>query len=296
MSRIYLVGLLAGCASALVGAGWQIMTRQSAMSAIAPLDLAMLRYWIPALVLAPLAWRQGLRPAGLPWPLLLVLVVGGGLPFGLLAMTGAKFAPAAHMGVLVPGAAPLLAAGIAWLLSRETPSRGRAAGLACMGLSVVVLGARAWADDGAAGTWRGDALFLVAAFVWAAFTLALRRSGLGPLHAAALINTWSALLLLPWFAVHGAPTIASLPWPELAIHALWQGVLAGLLGFLMFAVAVARLGPGQAAAVGALVPMVSAVGGWWWLGEQLSAAEWLAAAGVTLGVLLASGVLDRRAK
>ena len=51
MSRSYLLGLLAGCASTLIGAGWQIMTRQSSAHAIAPIDLAVLRYFIPALVL-----------------------------------------------------------------------------------------------------------------------------------------------------------------------------------------------------------------------------------------------------
>ena len=294
MSRSLLLGLLAGGASALIGAGWQIMTRQSSAHAIAPIDLAVLRYFIPALVLAPVAWRLGLRPAGVPWPVLLVLVAGGGLPFGLLAMTGARFAPAAHMGVLVPGAAPLMAAGLAWLASREAPPRSRIAGLACMAVSVLVLGSRAWGGHG--DVWRGDALFLGAAFIWAAFTLSLRRSGLTVLQSAALVNTWSALLLLPWFALRGAPTLAALPWADLAVHGIWQGVLAGLTGFLLFAFAVDRLGPAQAAALGALVPVVSSLGGWWWLGEQLSPAEWLAAAGVTLGVLLASGVLERRTK
>ena len=180
------------------------------------------------------------------------------------------------------------------LASREAPPRSRVAGLACMAASVLVLGSRAWGGEG--DTWRGDALFLGAAFIWAAFTLGLRRSGLTVLRSAALVNTWSALLLLPWFALHGTPTLAVLPWADLAVHGVWQGLLAGLAGFLLFAFAVNRLGPAQAAALGALVPVVSAMGGWWWLGEQLSPAEWLAVAGVTLGVLLASGVLERRTK
>jgi drug/metabolite transporter (DMT)-like permease len=292
MSRSYVLGLLAGCTSALIGAGWQIMTRQSSAQAIAPIDLAVLRYFIPALVLAPVAWRLGLRPAGVPWPVLLVLVAGGGLPFGLLAMTGAQFAPAAHMGVLIPGAAPLMAAGLAWLASREAPPRSRLAGLACIAISVLVLGSRAWSGDG--DVWRGDALFLGSAFIWAAFTLGLRRSGLTVLQSAALVNTWSALLLLPWLVLSGAPTLAALSLGHLAMHGLWQGLLAGLAGFLLFAFAVDRLGPAQATALGALVPVACALGGWLWLEERLSTAEWLAAAGVTLGVLLASGVLERR--
>lgn len=292
MSRTQFVGLLAGIACAFIAAGWQVMTRHSAVSAVSPMDLALLRYWIPGLVLAPVAWRLGLCPRSVRWPILFVLVAGGGLPFGVLAMSGALFAPAAHMGVLVPGMAPFMAAVMAWWVSSEVPSRARAAGLAFMMVSALVLGSRSWADG--AGTWQGDLLFLLAAFAWAAFTVALRESGLSPLQVAALVNAWSAILLLPWFAWHGAPTLARLPVAELVAQGIWQGVLAGLGAFVLFALAVERLGPSPAAAVGAIVPVISAAGGWWWLGERLSPAEWLAAVGVTTGVLLASGVLDRR--
>ncbi|WP_436293988.1 hypothetical protein [Variovorax sp. LjRoot178] len=86
-------GMLAGVAAALVGGVWQVVTRQSTTTTIAPPDLAILRYGIAALVLLPLLLRTGLLPRGVPRRLLAGMVIGAGLPFGLIAMTGTMFAP-----------------------------------------------------------------------------------------------------------------------------------------------------------------------------------------------------------
>src|SRR5262245_6327129 len=115
-------GLLAGLASALIGGGWQIATRHSTTATgVAPADLALLRYAIPAVILLPVLWRAWPKLRRTDGRCLLLMAAGGGLPFGLLAIGGTQFAPAAHMGVLVAGAAPLFAAGLAWCVWREVP-------------------------------------------------------------------------------------------------------------------------------------------------------------------------------
>ena len=282
-----LAGVALGLLAALIGGSWQVVTRQSATTTIAPADLVILRYGIPALLLAPLWWRGGLLPPGVPaWRLALV-VAGAGLPFGALAIGGAALAPASHMGVLMAGAGPLFTAAMAWALWRERPGRRRSGGLLLMALAVGLLGA------GTLAGWRpahavGDAMFLLAAALWTAFALALRGSGLGPWQAAALINTWSALGVAAWVLARGGTRLFDAPLPHLLQQALWQGVLAGVLGLWAFNGAVARLGAPGAAAFGALAPAVSALGGWWWLGEPLGPLEAAAVGAAVLGVLLAN--------
>ena len=158
-------GLLAGLAAALIGGAWQVVTRQSTTTTIAPADLAILRYGIPTLVLLPVLLRVGLVPRRLSRRLLALMVIGAGLPFGLVAMTGSMFAPATHMGVLMAGASPLFATALAWVLWRERPDRWRAFGLACMALGVVLLGSRSFSGP-SSGAWQGDLLFLLAAVLW----------------------------------------------------------------------------------------------------------------------------------
>ncbi|MDM0013920.1 DMT family transporter [Variovorax sp. J22P168] len=282
-----LAGLLAGLASALIGGGWQVMTRHATTGSIAAADLVILRYVIPSLALCPLLLRLGLLPQRLPRRLLLAIVAGAGLPFGLAAMSGTRFAPAAHMGVLMAGASPLFVAGLAWVLWRERPGRGRGIGLACLACGVALLGGSALAGA-APGAWRGDLLFLLAAALWAGYTLAFRRSGLTAWQGAALVNGWSALLLLPWLAWRGEVHLFDAPLRDLVWQALWQGLVAGLLGLWLIGFAIERLGAARAAAFGALAPVFAALGGWWWLGDRLSALDLLAVAATVAGVGLAS--------
>jgi drug/metabolite transporter (DMT)-like permease len=293
MDRNRLLGLLFGTLAALIGGAWQVLTRQATTTVLAPMDLALLRYTIPALLLLPLLRRTGLWPRGAPGTALLVMAVGGGLPFGLVAMTGTRFAPSAHMGVLMAGASPLMAAALAWLLWREKVSGLRAMGLALMATGVLLLGAKGSSVlASGAEVWRGDALFLLAALLWAGYSLAFGRTGLTPWQGAAVVSAWSALLLVPlWVGsvLLGSSRLFAVAPAELLWHALFQGVVAGLFGLWTVSAAIARLGASQAAAFGALAPVVSALGGWWWLRDPISAWDLFAVAAAVLGVLLASG-------
>lgn len=286
-------GLALGLLSALVGGAWQVATRHSTTTTLPADELVILRYGVPALVLAPLLWRIGLKPAGLPAWRLALWTAGAGLPFGLLAMSGSRLAPSAHMGVLMAGASPLIAAGLAWALWRERPGGARALGLALMAGGVALLGGSVLAR------WQpahalGDLLFLSAATLWAVFTLTLRGSTLGPWQVAALVNAWSALGVLAWVLLRGGSRLLAAPPADIALQALWQGLIAGLLGLWAYGAAVARLGPAGAAAFGALVPAISALGGWWWLGDALGPLDLAAVLAAVTGVALASGALGRR--
>ncbi|MGL4576535.1 MAG: EamA family transporter, partial [Burkholderiaceae bacterium] len=105
----------------------------------------------------------------------------------------------------------------------------------------------------------------------------------------ALVNAWSVLLLAPWLFWRGGTLLLHAPLHDLLFQAAWQGVIAGVLGLWTFAVAIKHLGAAQAAAFGALAPVVSALGGWWWLGDALGTVEVIAVTCAALGVALASG-------
>jgi len=286
------VGLAAGVASALVGGAWQVATRHSTITTIAPADLAVLRYAIPAMVLAPVWLRVGLLPRGVPLRWLLGMVLGAGLPFGLVAMTGTKFAPSAHMGVFMAGASPLFATGLAWMLWKDRPDRSRAWGLAFLVAGMAVLGAGSFRGIDT-NAWRGDLLFLLAAVLWAGFTLSFRRSGLSGWQGAAVVNAWSAILLVPWMLWRGETGLVDAPVRDVLWQALMQGMIAGLLGLWIFSAAVSRLGAPRASAFGGLVPVFSAGGGWWWLAEPITGVDLLAITSAVVGVALASGTWTR---
>ncbi|MDI1239259.1 MAG: DMT family transporter [Polaromonas sp.] len=292
MNRNLAVGLLAALAAALIGSGWQIASRHGVTTTLGPLEIAVLRYGVPAVVLLPLLLQTGLLPQGLPRRRLGVLVLGGGLPFGLLVLAGAQWAPAAHMGVFMAGSVPLFTALGARLVQGERITGLCLAGLLLIGAGMAMFGASSLAD--AAQTWRGDLLFILAAVVWALYTLAFRGSGLTPWQGAAVINTWSSLLLLPVLLAFGAPRLLTAPWVDVAWQALGQGVIAGLLGLVTYMIAIARLGAAHASLSAALVPISTALGAAWLLGEPLGVSTLAASALVAGGVALAGGAWGRR--
>ncbi len=281
---------------ALVGATWQVASRHAVTTSLGPLELAVLRYVGPSLLLLPLAYKTGLFPSGLGKGRLALIVLGGGLPFGMLAFAGAQFAPVMHMGVLLPGTMPLFVALGAWGVFGDQLGRTRMAGFAIIfaGIATVV-GSSFGADTITSGAWRGDLIFLVAAVFWAAYTLALRDAGLTPWQSVALVNAWSASLLLPLVLLLGVPKFHTASWHDIAVQVLAQSLLAGLAGLVLYSVAIRHLGAARAALSGAVVPLLSAAGGWLLLRESPGVTGVVAVAAVCAGIVLA-GSLGRSAQ
>lgn len=288
MHNATLIGIAAALAAALLGSAWQLLTRHGVTTSLGPIDIALLRYGIPALVLLPVLRRVGLRPRSVSWPRLAWLVAGGGLPFGLLVFAGAQLAPAAHMGIFMAGTMPVFAALAGLVLLGEQVRSTRWVGFAVIASGVIWLGLSQFSL--ASPAWRGDLLFVLASLAWAGYTVAFRGSGLSPFEAAAVINAWSLLallLLLPW---SGVPHLMTAPWQDVAMQVLGQGVLAGLLGLPAYMLAVKHLGSTRAALSSALVPPMTALGAGLLLHEPIGATVWGASLLVACGVALASGV------
>lgn len=223
-----------------------------------------------------------------------LLVIGGGLPFGLLVLAGAQWAPASHMGIFMAGSLPLFTAIGAWLHKGQKVGGIRLLGLGCIALGMVLFAAGS--VSGGSLDWRGDLLFLAAAMLWAMHSLAFAQCGLTPWQGAAFVNGWSALLLLPVLAFYGAPRLLTAPWADVALQATAQGVVAGLLGLVVYMVAVARLGASRASLSAAGVPVLTTLGAAYWMNEPVTGAVLVALALVVPGIVLASGAVRVGAK
>lgn len=284
-----LVGVAAAIAASVIGSAWQIASRHAVTTTLDPISLAVLRYCVPTLLLLPLLLKIGLLPAGLSRRRLMVLVAGGGHPFVLVGLTGARFAPVAHMGVLLASAMPAFTAALAWALYKEKIVPARLLGFVFIGMGIAVIGQRAVATMGLS-TVYGDALFLLAALLWAAYSIAFRASGLTPWQGVAVVNAWSAILVVPLYLGFGHHALSSAPIADLLTQTIMQGCIAGILGLVVYSIAIKHLGPASAAAFAALVPVLSTIGGALFLREVLAASTVIAAVLAAIGVLLASGL------
>ncbi len=285
-------GLLAACTTFGIGVGWHLATRQGATGTLLPIDMALIRYAFPPLVLIPLILKRGVvwRGGGL-WPAL-AMFAGGGLPYGLLVMAGASLAPVAHMGALLPGTIPLLVAILAYFLLGETVPRLRLFGLGLSFLGILLVSGQAL-THGAPGSWRGDLLFLASSALWAVYVIGYRRSGLAPIDATIFIGVSSGLVVVPVWLMMGQGHLLQAPLADVLTQIGWQGIGTGIVGNILYAYATDKIGATRTASFGAMVPVLVAVGGWLWLGEELDLLTTLGCLTASAGVLLSTGLVRR---
>jgi drug/metabolite transporter (DMT)-like permease len=187
---------------------------------------------------------------------------------------------------------PLFVVLIGAIVLRERLSKTRKFGLLfILAGAVLMIGGNIETHGATWSTSRtfGDALFLLAAFLTAIFTVVTRQTKLDPFHAAALVSTGSLIISLPiYFALSGYHLL-QIPVANLAVQAVFQGVLVTIISLVLYVRSIAILGASGSAAFGALVPALTAFIAIPLLGEWPSDIGWLAIALISAGVYLTSG-------
>ena len=282
-------GYVAVAAAVAVWASWIVITRVQVAS-MPPSDVALLRFAIPAMILAPVWLKRGLVPRGQPLGALAVMAVGWGGPFVMLISKGLETVPASLFGPMVPATLPLLVA----LFDRAVngvPVRGmRLVGLILIATSIALIVGPAFARADA-GFLSGAPYLVLAACGWTAFTLAYRSTTLTGIEATAYVSLYSTPLLIAVTLTTGS-ALPEATLEEWVFYVIFQGVLAGVISVAAFGYAVRALGVAKTSAWTSLVPMGAAIGGWLWLGEHPGPLGWAAVCAACLGVAAVNGAFQ----
>ena len=265
-----------------------MVARLGVTTSLTPWDIAALRFGVAGLILTPVLLRKGLAFDRLGWIGLFALTLGGGAPMVLLVATGLLFAPAAHAGVLFPGVMPLMVAVLAAAVLKERFSLTKTIGLCLILAGVLMMVWQAGATLGARQN-IGHLLFLAAAFLWACYTVAMRRARLDGLHAAAIAAVASMIVYVPIFLILFDGKLLQAPLSEIVLQAVVQGILTAVISLLLYGRAVSLLGASSGAAFGALCPAMIALLGIPILGELPPPRDWVAIILISAGVYFVSG-------
>ncbi len=291
------VGVAGALIAVLIWGGWIILTRLSVTTDFTPGDIVFLRFSIIAVLLSPLLWWRRAQLSAGKIGIYLIMITGAGAPYMLVAATSMQFAPVAHVGVLMPGTMPLFVALYSLLLFGDKLSTWK-----IMGLGLIILGDVAVGGFGIftilqndlGHAWVGYLLMLLTAALWAAFTLAQRRSGLDPWMATAVVGVGSFLGFTPFYLVSHGLSVFQHAWGEIALHGLYQSVASGIIALAAYGIAIQHLGAQRAATFSSLVPALAALLAIPVLGELPDLAAWAGIALVTFGLMLATGAIGPR--
>ncbi|BEU25732.1 DMT family transporter [Paraburkholderia sp. 22B1P] len=292
-SRIHVAGFAWAALTVMIFSGWFVVTRFGVTRELRIWDIAALRFGIGAILLAPAVARRGCHLPVARWGEGLIFAVLWGMPFVLLVAFGLKLTSAAQAASVAPTLMPVFAGVFAWCFLRERQGRVRWLGYAAIITGLVCLLGAGAAVHGAPDI-RGIAALTAAAAMWAVYTLLFRRSVLTPIQSAALICIWSTAVYLPAYLFLGLSRFSLASPGEIALQALYQGVLMSGVALITYNRAVSLLGSSAATAVIALLPAIASIFAIPVLGETPSRAEWMSIVVIVLGVLLASRPLPER--
>lgn len=287
-----LAGWAAALAAVSMWAAWSVATRGTLQAYGGQLDvpdLMAVRFTVAGLLALPAAL---LRPPPLrrlgAWRTV-VAACTGGLTFSLCNTGGLVFAPAAHAGALTAPMGAVFTGLLAALLLHERLSRWRVIGLGLIVVGALILLGATMAGGLPSTVLIGHALFLAAAVQWSFFTVLIRGARLMPFESLTLCCVGSAMIYMPiWLLWRGPAHLLAVPWDVLAVQGLLHGVIGQTLSIILFNFGVVRLGAARAAACGALVPTLVALGATLFLAEPPQPAELPGLAAISLGVWLAA--------
>ena len=292
------LGYLSITVTLLIWASFFLSLKGGANSNLTPADIALTRFFIPALVLLPLVWKARNIVTAVPTRYLLGMFIGSGLPYLLVAGTAMQFVPVSHGSALVPGTLPLFVTGIAVLFFKQPLSRHRVAGLAMVLFGIVLFLGASLSSFNFEYT-KGHLLFLCGSLMWAIFTISARVANLDALVSAGFISLCSTLLLLLLIVTGTIPSyiantpIAQWPFTELAVYSAVQGVGAGLIAAFTYLYAVKTLGAERSAAFGSATPAIATLLAIPLFGEIPDTLTWLALGSICIGSLVASNIFMR---
>ena len=285
-------GLIAVFFTICIWTGFILVSRYGGKGVLTGWDVTALRFGVGALIALFFLSRVTLPP----YKVILLFSVFGGVGYAVAVYAGFRMAPAAHAAVLLPGALPFATAVIAWLWLRQKPSPAQRIALLLVFIGITLTAADTL-SHGAHLTglqMLGDLLFLCGSSSWAVFTLLLRRYPMSPLTAAVSTTLGSAMLYLPVWWLFLPSTLGQAPLAEIAMQAIYQGVLVVFVAMMLYTFAVRCLGGQTVALLMAIVPGLAALAAVPVLGEPLSLLTLAGLSAVTVGAVFGARAVSHK--
>jgi len=203
---------------------------------------------------------------------------------------GQQYTPASDAALLVNLSVVLAAVGAAAFLG-ERLGAYKVAGVALAFGGTVLIATNGDLASVAQGELFGDALYLTAAFAWAAYIVYAKKKteemDWDPYAAATCIVSLTALLILPAALVAGGPIPTSaMAWEAIAYTAVFNTAIP----FALYQAALKHLTAASSAIVLMLEIVVAVLISVAFLGETFTAFSLFGALGVLASILLVSGV------
>ena len=263
------------------------------VDAIPPVTLAALRWITATMVFLPFAWKGMQRDMQAMldnrWELMVAALTGVTL-FNTLVYISARTTATVNLA-LFASTTPVFVVILARIFLKERISLLRAAGLVVAIAGMLAIATRGRLDVLIHMTFRmGDIWMLIAGFLWAVYSILVKRKPLTISRNSYLGATFllGAIPLIPAALVEQLYHPAWSLTPAVIGAVLYIGVLASLVAFFLWNSAIMHIGPGNAALFQYFMPVFSGIGAWLLLGQPVTVVHAVGFVLIFSGVVMAT--------
>ena len=279
--------------SALLWSGNFIIAKYSA-HVIPPASLSFLRWTIAALILTPFIWNRCIQEWSeikKHWLHLTITAIFGISIFNTCAYIAAPDVPAIHLSLLSATASPIFSIILAAIFLKEHISLIKLIGVLISVAGILILLSKGNLSSLTSFEFhRADLWILAAAISFAIYNIFVKTKPV-TLHPKVFLVTvfWIGILfLLPFFVYDQMHQPTEINIKNVG-SVLYLGIGASLIAYLCWNAAIRKIGAGQTALFGNLIPVFSMIEAVLFLGETLSANQAFSSILIIAGLFVANG-------
>lgn len=285
--------------------GFDYIAAKAALATIQPLTLVFTKYFIAILILLPVRlFRKKKFPLKKrDIKILVTCSIFGQLLYFACEYNAMSYLPISIITIIL-ALVPLLSIILEAMIMKKRPGA-----VIIIGIIISIIGVGMVIDidisELSSGRWIGYALAFGAVICWNVYNFMTKKlSGkYGTFDLAFMQILCSMLLLLP-YAIFNLPTVEQLS-PIVVMGMVYLGLINTLVGFFIYIIGIAVIGPTPCALFSNFLPLTAAMFAWIFYGETLSALQLLGGAiviaassvviwqkGKTLHIGIGSDIID----
>ncbi|OSZ80068.1 hypothetical protein CAP36_02040 [Chitinophagaceae bacterium IBVUCB2] len=258
------IGIGLAVLAAFIWSGNFVVAR-AVKSDIPPIGLSFYRWLVASIIIFPFAikkFRKEWRVVKQSWHYLFWASLTGIALFNTFVYIGAHYTSAINLALIGTTSSPIMAIIFARIFLKEKIGFLKLAGLITCIIGVLFLLSK--------GDFRnllslqfgeGDLWVLLAAFCFAVYNTLVKKkpASISPVNFLFVIFSLGALLLLPFF-LWETNQYPAVEWNiPLLLSVLYLGLGASVICFLIWNIAISKLGSGRTALFGNLIPVFSSI-------------------------------------
>lgn len=291
--RTTLIGIGLAVLATLIWSGNFIVAR-GVINDIPPITLAFYRWLLATLILLPFAWKyfsSGLTVVRNNWLYFLAAAATGVSVFNTFVYIGGHYSDAINLALIGTTTSPIISVILARIFLKEKISLFRLLGMMICVAGIFLLLSKGSLDKLYSLSFsKGDWWVLGAAFSFAIYNTLVRKkpTGMNPVSFLFIIFLLGTVLLAPFYLNEIAQgKRMEFTVTNLAVI-LYLGLGASVICFLLWNIAIGKLGSGRTALFGNLIPVFSSIEAVMILGEKISWIQVVSFGLVMVGLVFAN--------